>query len=250
MMTHEERWRLAEDLCARMAATYPEDIIVGGVYGSTAKGTDTPWSDLELLFIVQGKSNVQSQHFIYRDTAVGYEVIKKGELNVHLVTPTVKWPYWMGVLSVLHVLCGDPEQIRVWSNLGKSVPELKFKKVLETCLPNFVVESYGRILSCRQRNNTYDIACAVIEVIFEMSTILCLLNQSWVTHDYYQGIAESFSFPKLPEDYEGLVSALWSARTIEEIVPRAEKLVSNFWKLLEKEGINITNYQTADELLL
>lgn len=48
-MRHEERWRLAEDLCARMARTYPDDLIIGGVYGSTARGRDTDWSDLCMI---------------------------------------------------------------------------------------------------------------------------------------------------------------------------------------------------------
>ena len=248
MMTHQERWKLAEDMCARMAAKYPE-IIVGGVYGSTARATDTPWSDLELLIVVQDGSTLECQHFIYCGTSVGYEVIGKSELERHLVTPTVKWPYWMGVLSVLKVLCGDPELVEAWLDSGKSVPEEKFKKVVEKNLPDFVVESYGRILSCRERNNAYDITCAVLEVLFEMNVVLCLLNRSWVTHDYYYGITESFSFPRVPEDYKDLVSALWASRTIKEIVPLAEKLVENFWELLKQE-INITDYQTADELPL
>src|SRR5919108_1080226 len=50
-MEHAGRWQLAQDLCARMVAKYPGDVIVGGVYGSTARGTDTPWSDLELFFV-------------------------------------------------------------------------------------------------------------------------------------------------------------------------------------------------------
>jgi len=44
--------QLAQDLCARMVATHPGDVTLGGVYGSTARGTDTRWSDLEMLFVV------------------------------------------------------------------------------------------------------------------------------------------------------------------------------------------------------
>lgn len=248
-MMHQERWNLAEDISARMGTTYP-DIIVGGVYGSTARSTDTKWSDLELLFIVQDGSSLTNQHFMYRGTAVGYEALKKSELEKHLTTPTVKWPFWMGVLSVLKVLYGNPEQVTAWLDHGKAVPVEKFKKIIETNLPNYILESYGRILSCRERKNTYDITCAVLEVVFEMNVVLCLLNKSWVTHDYYHGIEESFSFPRLPENYKDMVSALWSARTIEEIVPLAEKLVKAFYNLLEQEGIAITEYQTVHELPL
>lgn len=83
-----------------------------------------------------------------------------------------------------------------------------------------------------------------------MNQALCLLDQRWVTHDYYQGFVEAFDFPKLPEGYKDLVPALWSARGIDEIVPLAEKLVSNFWRLLAEEGIKVSDYQKVDDVQL
>ena len=82
----------------------------------------------------------------------------------------------MGVLNVLKVLHGNPEQVKVWLQLGQSVPPEKFRRALETILPGLIVESYGRILSCRQRQNTTDLGCAVIEVLLEMNLALCMLN--------------------------------------------------------------------------
>jgi hypothetical protein len=249
-MEHEERIQLAQDLCARMVARHPGAILLGGVYGSTARGTDTQWSDLEMLFVVRNGSKVGGKEFLYRGTAIGYQVIEQGKLEELLTNPSLKWPFWMGVLSVLKVLHGDPEQVRAWMQLGQSVSAERFRQTLEASLPGLVMESYGRILSCQERGNTHDIGCAVIEVLFEMNQALCLLNQRWVRHDYYQGLADAFSFPKLPEGYQELVPALWSARAVDEIVPLAETLVRNFWQLLADEGVTARNYQAVDDLPL
>ena len=242
--------QLARNLCTRMVARHPGAIILGGVYGSTAWGTDTQWSDLEMLFVVRNGSRVEGKEFLYRGTAIGYQVIERGKLEELLTNPSLKWPFWMGVLSVLRVLHGDPEQVRAWMQLGQSVPTERFREALKASLPSLVVESYGRILSCRERGNTQDIGCAVIEILFEMNQALCLLNQRWVTHDYYQGLADAFSFPKLPEGYQELVPVLWSAREVDEIVPLAETLVHNFWQLLADEGIEVKNYHSAEDLPL
>lgn len=249
-MEREERIQLAQDLCARMIANHPGDIILGGVYGSTARRTDTRWSDLEILFIVRDGSKVEGKEFLYRGTAIGYQVIEQRKLEELLTNPSLKWPFWMGVLSVLKVLHGDPEQVRVWLRLGQSVPAERFQAALEASLPGLVVESYGRILSCQERGNTRDIGCAVIEVLYEMNQALCLLNQRWVTHDYYQGLVDAFSFPRLPEGYQELVPVLWSAREVDEIVPLAETLVRNFWQLLADEGIEVKNYQAVEDMPL
>ena len=249
-MEHEERIQLARDLCARIVARHPGAILLGGVYGSTAQGTDTQWSDLEMLFVVGDGSKVQGKHFIYRDIAVGYQVIEQRKLEDLLTNPSPKWPFWMGVLSVLKVLYGEPEQVRSWLRLGQSVPAERFRGALEASLPSLVAESYGRILSCQERGNTQDIGCAVIEVLFEMNQALCLLNQRWVTHDYCQGLLDAFSFPKLPKGYQELVPVLWSAREVDEIVPLAETLVRNFWQLLAGEGIEVKNYQAVEDMPL
>ncbi len=249
-MEHEERIQLAQNLCARMVAKHPDAIILGGVYGSTARSTDTRWSDLEMLFVVRDGRKVEGKEFLYRGTAIGYQVIEQGKLEELLTNPSVKWPFWMGVLSVLKVFHGAPEQVQTWLRLGQAVPAGRFRQALEASLPGLVVESYGRILSCQERGNTQDIGCAVIEVLFEMNQALCLLNQRWVTHDYYQGLLDAFSFPKLPKGYQELVPVLWSAREVDEIVPLAKTLVRNFWQLLADEGIEVKNYRAVEDLPL
>ena len=249
-MTHERRIQLASDLCDRMVTSYPDDVILGGVYGSAARGTDTAWSDLDMLFVVRDESQIVGKYFIFRNIAVGYQVITQQKLEELLSNPSLEWPLWMGILSVLKVLHGDTQQIQAWLRLGQSAPVEKCKETLETSLPELVVESYCRIFSCRERGNTDDVGCAVIEVLFEMNKALCLLNQRWITHDYYQGFIDAFSFPKLPEGYEELVTALWVARDINKIVPLAATLVQNFWRLLSHEGVNVKNYHTVNDLPL
>jgi hypothetical protein len=245
-----ERWQLAQDLCDRMVARYPGEILIGGVYGSAARGADTVWSDLEMLFVVQDGSQAKGQHLLYHGIAVGYEAIQQRELETSVSTPSLDWPFRMGVLDVLHVLYGDPALIQTWLRMAAAIPEERFRAALEAALPALVVESYGRIHSCRERANLRDIGIAAIEVLLEMNQALCLLNRRWVTHDYYQGLVDAFSFPKLPADYAKLAPALWSAREIEEIVPLAEQLMAGYWRLLADEGIGVINYRTVDEIVV
>jgi kanamycin nucleotidyltransferase len=247
-MHHRERMQLAKDICARMFALFPGEVILGGVYGSTARETDTPWSDLEMLFVVRNGCNASSKEFLYRGTAVGYHVFQRKALENLLTHPSLEWPLWMGIFSGLKVLRGDPHQPKAWLAMGLSTPPDRFRKALEKNLPGLVVESYGRILSCRARGNSYDIGCAVIEVLFEMLRALCLLNRRWVTQDYYKGLLEAFNFPKLPKRFQDIVPVLWLAQDPEEIVPLADELVAGFRQLLGDEGIRVIDYQTADEL--
>ncbi len=248
MLTHQERTQLAYDLSDRMVAAYP--IVLAGVYGSTARGTDTPWSDLEMWFVVQDDCSAQGQHFLYRGISAGYRVYRKRDLEDILSRPSWRWPFHMGVLSALQVLHGNPGQLRAWIAIGQTVPPAKFRAFLEAQLPEMVFESYGRIHSCTVRSDLGSISYAVNEVLFEMQAALCLLNRRWVTLDYLAGLRQTFDFKLLPENFAGLVSELLAATSFERIVPLADRLLESFLRLLQAEGIVLRNHLAVDEVAI
>jgi len=115
-------------------------------------------------------------------------------------------------------------------------------QALEAALPGLVFESCGRIYSCRQRDNRHDLHVSVVETLLEMNTALCLLNGSWVHHDYYDGIEDVFHFDKLPEGYRELAPALWDSRNPAEAAALAERLLGSFVALLRAEGVTMTDW--------
>ncbi len=250
MLTHTERMQLAQYLCEQVVAQHPGEILIGGVYGSAARGTDTPWSDLEMWFVTRDSCQAQEGHLLYRDTAVGYRVYKRSVLEEILTTPSVRWPFHMGVLCELQLLYGNPATLQSWIELGTSIERERFIRALEEILPDLVVESHGRIHSSLERGDSHTLFPHVFEVLFEMLTALCLLNQRWVTRDYYPGLEQSFEFPKLPTGYQEIVPYLYEARVPEQTVALADRLVTNYWDLLTREGVHIPNYQNLAEIIV
>jgi hypothetical protein len=251
-MNHKERIHLARELCNRFVGKYGADVIIGGVYGSTARGLDIESSDLEMLFIVRDACNAKGQQLVYRGMPVFYSVTARLEIEKKITSPSLdgvfNWPFWMGVLSVLKVMHGEQSQVTAWLEMGTAVPDEKFKNALERELPGLILESYGRILSCMERNNPDDLYCAVLEALFEMRDALCLLNKSWVTHDYFQGLVDSCRFPKLPHNYENLVFRLWRARDFDEVIPMAKELVRRFWELMAEEGVRLKDHNELSDI--
>lgn len=249
-LTHQARWQLASDLVNRMVASHPGQIALGAVYGSTARGTDTAWSDLELWFAARPGSDIPSGHAVYRDIAVGWQVHDQAKLEASLAAPTADWPFLMGVISVLRVLYGDADLPNRWLDMGRSAPQAAFRQLLQQELPGLVVESYGRIRSCQLRGQTDGLLASVWEVLMEMKHALCLLNRRWVTHDYRQGLMDSTAFPLLPDRYAELVSALWKARHIDRILPLANELYANYLDLLRREGVPLRSHERVEEIKL
>lgn len=250
MMDHPTRNKLAHALAARLTALYGDQIMLVGAFGSLTRGEDTPWSDLDMLVITRPGAGIASRTFIYQSIPVVLNTVDQVELEASLARPGPRWPYWMGVLDVLQTLAGDQAQIRRWQDLGLSLDDQAFRAAAVAYLPGLVFESYGRIRSCAARKNERDAPMAAIEVIFEICTALCLLNRRWVTRDYYTGIEQSFSFALRPQDYEQLVSQLWVAHELDQIVALAGALVASYWRLLASCAMTPQNYQTLESLPL
>jgi hypothetical protein len=249
-MEHKERMSLAQQLSDRLVKKHRKGILICGLYGSTSKKTDTPYSDLELMIIATNRSRFKGKSLLYKDIVVNYEVIKERQIKELVSKPGLRWPYYMGVLSIMKVLYGNQKYVDDLILKGKSIPEDNFRKKLQELLPSMVFESYGRILSCKDRSYYDDLYPSVIEVVMEMNLALCLLNRSWVTHDYYRGVEDAYSFDKLPRGYKKLTRALWKQQTpnLDENVALVEKLINNYLNLLKKENITINRYNSINQL--
>jgi hypothetical protein len=106
-MKHEERIQIANRLTRMMIEKYGSDILLGGIYGSTARKTDTEYSDLEMLFIVRNKSKAKSFEFAYAGIPVRVLVKKVADMEKDINEIKLDWPLKMGMLFNLKITCGD-----------------------------------------------------------------------------------------------------------------------------------------------
>ena len=234
-MTHEERYNLALEISGRLSREMKDNLICFCLYGSTSRGTDTHWSDLEMIMIT--REEVPKKGFLEGLVPVTTNSITEKRLCGILEEPGVEWPFYAGLVKNLVVLEGDASKPEQYYDLARRVPEEKFRRALKENLSELVFESSGRIFSCIARKRYEDIYCAVIETLLEMKTALCLLNCTHVNHDYFEGLQESFKFRKLPERYPVLATRLWRSRSPFGITKNFGELMRNYLYLLKSEEI-------------
>lgn len=54
-MTHDERWELALQIASQIQRHYGDQLVALGIYGSLARSTDGPFSDIEMHCIIRGE---------------------------------------------------------------------------------------------------------------------------------------------------------------------------------------------------
>jgi len=234
-LTHEERYNLALEISGRLSREMKDNLICFCLYGSTSIGTDTHWSDLEMLMIT--REEVPKKAFLEGLVPVTTNSITEKRLCGILEEPGVEWPFYAGLVKNLVVMEGDASKPEQYYDLACRVPEEKFRRALKENLSELVFESCGRIFSCIARKRYEDIYCSVIETLLEMKTALCLLNCTHVNHDYFEGLQESFKFRKLPERYPVLATRMWKGGDPFQIVDHSRELLNNYTELLYNERI-------------
>jgi kanamycin nucleotidyltransferase len=234
-LTHEERYKLALEISRKVSREIDENLICFSLYGSTSRGTDTHWSDLEMLMIT--REEVPRKSFLKGTVPITVNSITEAKLRLILEEPDLQWPFYAGLVKNLVVLAGDKSKPSYYSSIASSVPQEKLRKALKDNLSDLVFESCGRIFSCIARKRYDNIYCAVIETLLEMRTALCLLNCTHVNHDYFEGIRETFKFKRLPKRYPVLATRMWKGEDPFRIVGHSRELLNNYAELLYSERI-------------
>jgi predicted nucleotidyltransferase len=242
--------RLAREIAVRMAARHGDALLVGGVYGSTARGEATEWSDLNLLFVYRAGAAPTSRQLLVHGIVVDLRVVTETALEAELGGPGAAWPCWMGLLATLQPLAGDQAHLARWRALGLALEREAFLIGAARHLPGLVFASYGRIRSCGARRSPHDAPAAAVAVVYELVQALCLLNRRWLTCGYGAGLAQSYDFPLLPEGYASLAPRLLAARELDSIVTDAGALVAAYGRLLAREMMGVPNYQQVEQLPL
>jgi len=250
-MEHGERVQLANKLTEMMIDKYGQEILLGGIYGSTAKNTDTEYSDLEMFFVVKNGSKARSFNFAYKGIPVGVFVEKVADIERHIKEVDIEWPLRMGGLFNMKITCGDKANLERFRKMLESVPQEKFDACIakETAL---CYEGLGRLKAVKIRKNTYETGLFVAEVLHEFNLLVAILNREFINHDYLGGLFEAFKFKKLPKDYEKIARKLfnWTNLSLDEIVSFAQEFVQNFVQFASENGIKIEEHTPLEKVEL
>jgi kanamycin nucleotidyltransferase len=214
----------------------PSRALVGGLYGSLARGTDTAWSDVDLLVLTSGGED-ETHHQIRHGVPVSLRMVPVGGYMRTLRSPSLEWPRDAGILDALQVLRGDRTIVEGLLREARAVPRERFHAALKDHLPALMFESLGRLRSCAARGAVHDLRLSTIEVVLEAVTALCLLNGTWVLHGGFESVRDADRFPKVPPGFVEESGRVWLCDDLAGAGGLAESYVRSVLSLLEAEGI-------------
>ena len=250
-VNHKERIQLSAKLTDMMVKKYGGDVLLGGIYGSTAKNTDTEHSDLEMFFVVKNSSKAKSFHFAYEGMPVGVVVEKIADVEKDIKEVELDWPLKMGRLFNSKITCGNGALLKRLMKQLENVPNEKFAQFVAKHAP-LCYEGLGRLKAVKMRKNTHETGLFVAEILWEFNLLTAILNKEFINHDYLGGLFEAFKFKKLPKNYEKIATKLlnWTSLSLEEVISLAEEFVHNFVEFATENGIRLEGHTPLEKLAL
>ena len=79
--TRAEKWDTAQAIAKKLQTTFGEAILAIGFYGSLARGTDGPFSDIEMWTVVEDGRNISGFEFIWGAFKVEIDVVERTGFN-------------------------------------------------------------------------------------------------------------------------------------------------------------------------
>lgn len=248
-MNSKERHTKALEISVRFQQVYAEQVIAVGVYGSLARQTDGPYSDIEMFVVVQGEKIDKTYEWASKTWKAEVNVCSPDVLEGQAAMVESDWPITHG--AFLHIWpIHDPTGF--FPKLGQIVmtqPDEAFRVQMECLIVGEIFEMVGKVRNAVYNANADPLAAYMIELALYGARLVGLANR----HSYRsfsQIFADSLNLAGLPDGYRELCGAamcgdLRSPQLLLEIC-------DSFWQGVETwaEARSLQIYSDLDDLII
>lgn len=239
-MDRSRRLELAREIAARVQHHYGDAVVAVGVYGSLARGTDGPYSDIEMHCVVRG----QGVDICHEWSAGPW----KAEVDVYSEDVVLAWASELDVdWPVTHGACTN-----VWALYDPSCffprlrdaallhPDYAFQEVIRDVIVGEIYERIGKARNARAEKNDACMPCLAVELA-KCGACLIGLDHRHLYAASSRMFQESLGLPGRPEGYDGLCRMVMAGELADpaRIIAAAGAFWTGVEKWAEERGIQI-----------
>jgi kanamycin nucleotidyltransferase len=227
---HQQRQGLAERIADELRDYYKERVQAMGIYGSLGRGTDGPYSDIEMYCILEGQGIEASYEWCEGDW--------KAEVDIYSLDRLMKWAGQLdGNWSITHGAClavkpiYDPQGIfQRLSETALTHSEQEFKRLMEDLIVGEIFELVGKLRNLYTLSLSNSMPFFTLHLLWCAACLIGLANRHIYTSATFF-LDESLTLPSRPNGYDTLCQ-MCSAGVLNdpEAIIRA---VDSFWLGLE-----------------
>ncbi len=237
--SHEERVRMGREICDLILKTYSDRVLAVYIYGSTAKGLDRPYSDLEIVCVVRDGVEIPTRYFVYKGIVVGIDYPQESSILRAAREVKKDWPFEADSYRNRIVLYERDWWLRLLDEAVSESERADTSEALRRAAWE-LVEDLSVLRNAQLSADGIGVKIRGRAIAQDAARVVFLLNRHYVTTTS-RFWKEAFECSLKPQDFQKLVETASSfvPATPDQITSAAEQLCSETLGMAGSRGILI-----------
>lgn len=202
-------------------------VLAIGVYGSTGRSGDRPYSDLEMLCVVPGVEEIEYLYWIEDGLKISVDVMSPEEIVQSVQSVEENWPITGSEYTATMPL-HDPTGF--WASLKPiqdAIPDSEFKSKIRGVMLGYVFE-YLCKLKNEHESGSYDNFAYIATEVAHCGTWLMGLHHRHLYRSNTSHLRECLSLPDRPAGLDQLLSLVMAGHLSDP--EEVRESVERFWR--------------------
>jgi kanamycin nucleotidyltransferase len=179
--THDERIERALEIETRLKSFYGDRLVALGIYGSVARSTDGPFSDLEMLCVIQGKGVDATHEWCTGAWKTEVNVFSPDTFLAQAEELDGNWPISHGALTAVLPLYDPTHFFWGLQTVVFGHPQEAFDRAIRGLIVEDILELVGKISNARSCAHFDSLALYAVVLARHAACLVGLANQKVYT---------------------------------------------------------------------
>ena len=239
--SYDKRIRVVDQIVHDLFATYGDDVVAIGLYGSMARGDDGPYSDIELFCVVRRAGLNHSHEWVHGEGKAEVNLYGEDVMQMRAVTVTDRWPLRQNNLYYVRPLYGELayfEQLKSWV---LAPPKAAFDAVIREMIVGELYEWIGKARNARERGSLGQAALLACHFVEQCALMLGMAHRTLYTTGATM-LEESLALPNRPDAYADLCACVMQGdlRDMNEVASLLERVFAGLEEWTNRMGIDMS----------
>jgi len=230
-MERSRRLELAREIAAQVQRHYGDDVLAVGVYGSVARGTDGPYSDIEIHCVLRGTGLDVCHEWSAGPWKAEVDVYSEDVILEWASEVDVDWSLTHGACTNVLPLYDPTDFFSRLREAALSQPDHVFQRVILDVIVGELYERIGKIRNARAEENDACMSYLAVDLAKCGACLLGLDNRHLYTVST-RLFEESLALPGRPDGYDSLCRMVMSGDLAD--AARVADAANDFWSGVER----------------
>jgi kanamycin nucleotidyltransferase len=240
-LSRTERLTVVDSIVARLLDAYHSHVVAIGLYGSTGRGADGTYSDIEMFCVIDRPGEDRRYEWIYGDCKIEIEVFGEDVIRRKAAVVDEGWPVTHAEFAFPRLLRGAERFFSELRELVFAHPDETFAEVERAIIVDELYEGMGKVRNAASTGDFSKLASRACRVAL-MSALLLGLARRKIYTAAGLDLAESMQLLGRPDGHDELCRLVMSGELADS--RRVALILERHWRgvvrWIDREGLDMS----------